>query len=288
MAVHVNMDFGEYQRLDALNPSSAKLLLAPHSPAEYKWKADHPQPSSAGQIKNQAVHALVLEGLAAFDKRFRVFDGRRDPRTKAYQEWMAANPGKVALNAAEAEEVSDKALALEEQGFKRVYGKGLYEVTLTGTDPDTGCPLKGRPDFIGSRLRDPKNVGVLDRFGLARMTVNCGWHISMAAYLGLIAQNMDELEALLPGFSKNWTGEAWLDFISDNEPHDWLPLQLHQEDLSTGLEAWKQAQVVFMACTESGRWPRAKDMAVPTTEWRLPKFSRVEIDPDAESRVWSV
>jgi hypothetical protein len=81
-----NITDAEYRAADGVNWSRLKIIR--ESPLHYKMKPDRPDTAALGMLR--AIHALVLEP-EEFDRDFAIFDGRRDKRSRSYQEFLEQN-----------------------------------------------------------------------------------------------------------------------------------------------------------------------------------------------------
>ncbi len=157
--------FAEYVAIDAENYSTLKWMAV--SPLHYL----HERQKRDDGIEDQAVHfrigrawhtlALEPEKYAA---EYCVYDGVRNKRHAAYQEFLAAHPGMTVLSPVENERAHGMADGLRRHRVAMSFlEQGLCESVLTWTNRETGLAMKGRPDHAGARQVELKSTGQLDK-----------------------------------------------------------------------------------------------------------------------------
>lgn len=135
-----------YNAIPAMNWSNLKHIAV--SPRMFRYRQEHPEERKQAFVFGGAVHCKILEP-EKFDKRYAVYEGKRDARAKDWQTWQAVNPGVEALKPHELERVEACAQAvLEDRDASKLLQGGRREEALTWTDELTGMPCKGRLDYI--------------------------------------------------------------------------------------------------------------------------------------------
>jgi hypothetical protein len=235
----------EYAAIPAVNYSSLKHIAV--SPENYRWHLEHPAEQTDSFAFGGAVHCAVLEP-DKFDARYQIYDERRDPRTKAWQEWQAAHPGVQTLKSHEMERVkrcSDKVLGDPEAS--NLLRGGRREEVLTWTDEQTGVPCKGRLDYIRPDLvLDLKTTSDVPKFEtFQRAIFKYGYQVQLSLYHdGAVA-------ARRIGGRRN----PWIIAVQTKGPFHVACFELDDEVLQHGRKAYRALLQQLVACQAADHWP---------------------------------
>ena len=258
-----SMEFDDYRAIRAVNWSLLKLYG--HSPAHYRLAADAPPtPPTPACLLGQAVHALVLEGEAAYRARFIVAPEGIDRRTKAgkatRQEFQDQAAGRAVLTADQAAAVQGMAEAI---GRSRTANKLLArctvrESTVIWTDPATGTPCKARPDAM-----DPASGLLVDLKSTADATLEAiRKDVARRLYHGQLAFYRRGLQA-----AGHPAAPCVLLFVESTPPHGVRVVALDDEALQAGDNLVAQLLGLHADCERTGLWPgyadRVESLALP-------------------------
>lgn len=256
-----SMEFDDYRAILAVNWSLLKLYG--HSPAHYRLAADAPpQPPTPACLLGQAVHALTLEGEAAYRDRFAVAPEGIDRRTKigreTWQEFQDQAAGRDVLTADQAAAVLGMAEAI---GRSRTANKLLArctvrESTVIWTDPVTGTPCKARPDAM-----DPATGLLLDLKSTSDATLDAiRKDVARRLYHGQLAFYRRGLRA-----AGHPAAPCVLVFVESSPPHGVRAVVLDDEALGAGDNLVDQLLKLHAECEAAGTWPGYPDQVETLT-----------------------
>lgn len=249
--------YEEYARMRGVRASRLKLM--DKSPVHYLREPDN---ETAERGKLRAIHALVLQP-DVFAAEFAVYEGKRDKRTKAFQAFMEANPGKTILSQSEYAAVCDVRDAIMAHPVARVLidAEGETEVSVLWRRLD-GLDCKGRLDKLidpawgsVSTIVDLKTYGTTDPRQIARRVVQLGAHIQAAHYIEGVAVTRQ-----IPEESIRYL----LIVAEDKPPFDVAVVELTADDaLRIGREKREELLAKVLECERSGKWPGRCPKIVP-------------------------
>ena len=250
-----NLEFSDYRAIPAVNWSL--LRLYGHSPAHYRLAADAPPtPPTPACLLGQAVHALTLEGEAAYLERFAVAPEGIDRRTKAGREAWATfqdqAAGRDVLTADQAAAVQGMAEAI---GRSRTANKLLArctvrESTVIWTDPVTGTPCKARPDAM-----DPTSGLLLDLKSTSDATLDAiRKDVARRLYHGQLAFYRRGIAA-----TGHPAAPCVLVFVESTPPHGVRCVVLDDEALGAGDNLADRLLQLHAECERTGTWPGYAD-----------------------------
>lgn len=194
--VHGDVPDTEYHSdRSALSCSGARLLLPPSTPAIFRWQMDHPRKTKrewdfghmahrvllgAGAelcVLEPAIHGLLKGGAVA--KSPRATDTWKEAEAAARAE------GRVPVHVDDyqiAQAMADK--VREHPTAGPLFASGRAEVSLVGTDSETGVRLKARPDWItgDGTIVDYKTAVSSEVDAFSRRAADLGYHIQEAWY----------------------------------------------------------------------------------------------------------
>ena len=251
----ITMEFSDYRAIRAVNWSLLKLYG--HSPQHYRLAADAPPaPPTPACLLGQAVHALTLEGEAAYRDRFIVAPEGIDRRTKAgraaWQEFQDQAAGRAVLTADQAAAVKGMAEAI---GRSRTASKLLArctvrESTVIWADQATGTACKARPDAM-----DPKSGLLLDLKSTSDATLEAiRRDVGNRLYFAQLAFYRRGIEA-----TGHPAGPCVLLFVESSPPHGVRVVALDDEALQAGDNLVEQLLGLHADCERTGAWPGYPD-----------------------------
>lgn len=224
--------------------SSSRLKKMRDSPLHY---AVNYNKDSSNRAFLRAQHEALLRP-DVYASTYAVCDVRRDTRTKAYQAWLEEHEGVTALTQDEADRIAtlrDAVMAHPVAG--PMLGRGVPEIPLYWTDPETGLDCKGRVDRItktGRFVVDCKGYGTSDPRQIARRVVQLGAHIQAAHYCAGV-------EAVY-----GWRPRYYVVSYEQGPPWDVCVVELTEESALLAGEMERRRLLQRVAeCEASGRWP---------------------------------
>lgn len=258
------LDETVYHAHPALSSTGARQLL--EAPARFEFARSQPRaPRKAFDVGTMA-HSKVLgvgAGVAVYP------DGTSgevfvDPETgdevrnvlasngaastklaKAFEVWARA-AGMVPLKRAEAAEVDAMAEAVLSHPTARILLEqdGHPEVSVFGTDPETGVECRARFDFLGRVGVDLKTFhGAATAVKFAKAIADHGYHVQGAHYEDTLSFVGEQIDAF-----------AFL--VVEKEPPYLVAVFVLDDDYrEIGSARAKRARELFAASRDSGVWP---------------------------------
>ncbi len=263
----------DYRAISALSGTGIADLL--RSPADYRYKMDHPSEPSDAMRLGTIVHALILEAGAGIEvvRTETPYAGTKREFTRPCESWQTESAkvqraeiearGMVAANAAEyataeamAEAVLGHPAAAELLGMP-----GAAEVSLTWHEGVTPC--KGRIDYLaqssaGPVVIDIKTTRSLDGFN--KSIGEYGYHAQLMHYRRG-ALSAGALVAPLP----------FLIAVRNEAPHHVAVYQLSERDAAQGEAMCLEAYQRYADCMSAGVWPSGIPEGVIPTD--IPTWS---------------
>lgn len=258
-----------YETAAGLNWSSLKHIAT--SPRMYQWRLAHPEPRSFEFDLGSAAHCAILEP-ADFAARYAVYDGKRDARTKAYQEWQEANPNVYALKPRDLESITSIVTAVHSHRVaSRLLDGAATEQEMEWRDPDTGILCKGRVDVLGSYgIADLKTCADPSPRMFRQAAARYLYHGQLAFYhFGAMESGLIPPDAERP----------YIIAAQSDEPFDVAVYQLSVSDLTAGRALCVELQNLLGACASADFWPGvAPDlMELNLPGWAAGMDSKVEV-----------
>ena len=239
----------DYHAHESLSASGIRTLL--ECPATYRHERDHGQEHRDAFDVGHVIHELILGKGDGF-----VVVEADDWRTKAAREAKEAAhaEGKAPILAgtfADAQAMARRVHEHPELG--PLFAVGAAEQSVYATDPETGVPIRCRPDWL-TQTRDGRPVCVdvkstataahpADLNGRYGVIAKYGYHVSAAHYTHTLEQAgvEDPLFLLL--------------FVSKSGPFEARAVSLDDWSLDQGRATAQDAYRLFADCTERGEWP---------------------------------
>jgi exodeoxyribonuclease VIII len=237
----------QYRAADGVNWSRLKIIR--ESPLHYQMKPDRPDTAALGMLR--AVHAIVLEP-ENFDQDFAVFEGRRDKRSRSYQEFLEEHEGKTILNPKELHEATQiaSAVCLNRHAEKLLeHENAETEIALFWQDPPTGINCKAKIDLAiiedgKATLIDLKTVQTLEPKQIARDVVKWGYHGQLAHYAEAL-KHARGVEVVAVG----------LLCVEGTAPHD-VGLFIFDDEAREAGQALRDRCLSLLAdCERENHWP---------------------------------
>lgn len=245
-----DMPNGEYHASPGLSSTGAKTINV--CPAEFDWQRAHPVHKDAYDFGTIA-HELVLGKGDGFE----VVEAD-SWRTKAAQEQRdkAREAGLTPILRGEferAEHLAQSVLRHPEAGS--LFLTGAAEQSAFATDPDTGVPIRCRPDWL-TEMSSGRPVCVdlkttagsthpRDLLGRYGVIAKLGYHQSAAWYVDTLALcGIEDVLFLLVFASK----------ADHCEPR---VVALDDDTLDEGRRLNRRALTTYKECTDTGEWPCA-------------------------------
>jgi len=270
MAIHYDMSFNAYRRLDGWNWSKIKLLVN-GSPKHVKHAVGtEDDGDTTGRLKLRAVHTMTLEPHN-FERDYLVYDGplsKATRNTKAYKTFVAENGGKHVLLPADVEEIKATAAAYRAHPVVAEFlADGKPEVTLTWTHPATGLPCKGRLDWLTpTAIPDLKGLGTAHPRQVGSLVAKNLYHGQLAHYREGAAQNgLGELDTFIISGEGKGAQDVGVFDLGAGVAFSALWSGQRLRERLMGKLAW---------CVEHDRWPGAADFDA----WPNPMTSTVGLD----------
>ncbi|MCB9910524.1 MAG: PD-(D/E)XK nuclease-like domain-containing protein [Planctomycetes bacterium] len=212
---------------------------------------ENPQLDSSGFLVGEATHCLLLEP-EALPRRFVVYEGRRDARTKDYKAFLEANPGKPILSTAEVSTVRKlgERINTSELGCW-AFSAGEPEVSGFWKDPETGLMLKFRPDWVDFErdlIVDVKTTKSVRTQALKSSFRQYGYHIQdhhyRAGYFALTGR---------------WPRFVFLFIDKGPSVFQFRWIGLSNEDRAFASEQHAEALASWAECARKNTWPSYPD-----------------------------
>lgn len=235
--------------LDLVRRSPAIYYAQYLDPKYERQRLDASAEMKAGQLVGQLAHCAILEPHA-FAERYAV--GPTVHRgTKAWKEFVEANPGRIAIQ----QEQADAAFAQAESvlslpDVRDALAVGHAEVSAYWIDPQTGVQCRCRPDWVHPLneddviLLDVKTYSDASPAEFRRQIARKRYHVQDSFYSNgyAAASGKNVLAFIFVAVETEWPYAAsavMLDDIARERGE-----QLYREDLAT-----------YARCLESGVWP---------------------------------
>ncbi len=262
----------EYHSLPGLSATGMKSIL--RSPLHYRQGMDHRVEKPVFDV-GHAVHAKVLGiGMDVVELDFDSW------RTKAAQEArdVARAEGKTPLLAKDLAPINAMAEAVlsHPKASPLLAMPGSPEVSLFGTDPETGVHLRGRIDYLAHDAAavwnvDLKSTTDVRRHKLARVIADYGYDVQSEAYRHLLRINgLDPQPTVLI-------------FVEKDPPHEVRVVSLANDFWITGGQRlMRRAIDTYSECLANDTWPGDDDSPGEAEPIDPPGYYLYETDDDVE------
>lgn len=254
---HLDVSASEYHGLtDSVSCTGLKQIL--RSPAHFQDYLRRPGDDKPNL--GTALHAAALEQEFFLDT-YRVYEERRG--TKAYDAFVAENPGKIILNKTEWLKVYGMVRAMmEHEDFPlwQMLQTCQREMSIFWTDEETGIQCRVRLDSFlpGQMIFDLKTTNDARPHAFLRQAIDMDYDLQAAMYTEAV---------------RRYTGKT-LPFVfvavEDDSPHG---IWLHPADqsvLDNGWKKFRRALSIYRQCLDTGKWPKYTNAYTPMS---LPRYA---------------
>lgn len=257
------LSYDDYAALPGIRASRLRKMAK--SPLHYR---DEPDADTANRGVLRAIHQLVIEGPHTMTRDYVVYDGRRDTRSKEYNAFLAANPGRSILNPNEVTAVirTSQSYLDHARAGEIIRAATSREETVTWAHPATGLACKARLDLRnGLDVYDLKTYGTTQPHQIRNRATSLFAHLQGAHYC--------EGAALALGVPvKDITYRLLV--AEGHAPWDVAVCRMEEGGaLRVGRELRERLLGTLAECEAAGTWPGAcpdeQEMDVP--EWADPE-----------------
>jgi len=223
----------------------SRLKLLGKSPAHYACTREE----TAALRKGSGLHAYLLgqaHKVAVYE------DGKRDPRSKAYQQFLTANEGRTILIPSELAPVEGMRAAIEMHGrAMELLTGGVAEQTIRWDLGGRGC--QGTPDVVHVR---PDGSKVLVELKTCRSSAPelFKWQARGLAYHAQVAWYADGIERSM-AYAPGPVTETYIVAVESTPPHPVTVLRVCDSMLERGRRQWRLWFEMLRVCESSGRFP---------------------------------
>jgi hypothetical protein len=239
----------EYHSHAALSSTGARLLL--DSPAKFHYAQSHPQAHRDAFDLGTAVHTKVLgigHKVITYPPEHLTPSGNASTKaaTVEWAEEQRAN-GLVVIGAAQAAQVDRMAEAvLAHKTAKAIFEQeGQAEVSLFGTDPETGVECRARMDWrgpINADLKTTSKSASMTEF--EKTVVNFSYETQEAHY--------GDTERFATGVDE----KSFVFIVVETDPPHLVAVhQLDKVFREMGKAKARRAREIYAECVSSGAWP---------------------------------
>jgi hypothetical protein len=245
--------FKQYDAIRAVNASLLKRVAggSPLHGLEYLQSGGGEDTYSRMELR--AVHALALEGEAAFRRGYAVWEGARRGQLWTDFETQQIGAGRTVLTSAERARVQARAAALLAHpvaGPLLAHADARPEITVTWTDAATGLPCKGRLDlWVDAEeaidVIDLKTWPSTDPRIVLRQIVSQQVHLQLAHYRAAVRAVVGDDAPI----------RCSVMVVEDAAPHDVGVYVLDEALLLLGDEARRAALITWADAVKRGDYP---------------------------------
>lgn len=255
------MSFADYRAIDAVNPSSLKVLWN-QSPLHYREALTAPDVETPSKKLGTAVHMAILEP-ERFDSFYQICPEGMKFNVKAGKEWLAEYGHLPFLKYEEHQKCVAMRAAVEQhpKACRYIDADGQVESVLQWIDTETGIECKGRPDLVldDGTLVDLKSARDAGPRLFGSQAAQLGYHFSMAMYRDALAE-------------MGRTPPRVLFVAVENEPpHDVVVYRVPDDVLAQGREDYRNALAELAVCRNTDRWPgHGQELDLELPRWAMP------------------
>ena len=216
-------------------------------------------------VFGRACHLLAQDKVAFAEKYTFAPEGmRRDPRAKAYQDFLAANNGKTILSFEDWKTLKGIERSFDAHPLTKHLHGAKIEHSGFWTDQETGVLCKIRPDFfIDGVVYDLKTSAKgIDQWSFEKTIHDFGYHISSAMYLHGLSEILGEK-------LKRFVIIA----VEKSAPFEIVYYDLTDAVIEKGMEEFRRAILLYAQCESMGVFPGyAKEftpIGLPAYAWGI-------------------
>lgn len=222
----------------------SRLKLLGKSPAHYAC----PPAETGAMRKGSALHAYLL----GQKHRVALYEGgRRDERTKAYQEFLAEHPGQLIVIPSEMVHIDGMRKSLESHARAMGLLDGIQEQTITWYLGDRAC--QGTPDVVHLRRDGTKTLVELKTCNTAAPGL-FRWHAKNLAYHAQVAWYADGLDRTM-AYAPGPVTEVFVVAVESTPPYPVTVFRACESILAKGRRQWRLWFETLRVCEQSGRFP---------------------------------
>jgi hypothetical protein len=235
---------------EGLSVSASTLVLMHRTCPARAWAHHYANPAAVPSVDTDATvfgtqaHALIIEGRAAFERRYAVRPHGMNLTTTEGRLWKALHSGLEHVTQPDWNDMVGMQFALSAHPAARhAFSEGAAEVTCTVHDDDTGLWLKCRPDYLRDGLAlNYKTTRMASREAWRNQAHTLGYHIGAAFTVDVLAKL---------GLKVNYA------FVVQEKTFPYLPAVrvLDDDFLDAGRQIYKRALVEFAEHAEKNDWP---------------------------------
>lgn len=246
----------------SLSSSNLKLLLTDPARFHREWVLNQAPPQEQRAVFDEGsyVHSLILEP----DKvsQYAIFNGLRKAG-KAFEDFVAANPGKIILTAPQVNRCKQLANSYGSLPVAtKMLEKGIPEFTMLSEI--LGVPVKARADWINIEegyIVDVKTTSAVSDLDVFRMTCEqYKYALSAALYCQIAFNNFGKL------FDFYFIVLSKADMCAN-------VYKASSDFLTYGASQVTQALVTYNKCKESGIW----SLEQPKTDFSTKEYEIYEV-----------
>lgn len=248
-----NMPFDDYRDQPAINASTLKAGFTGKTinVKRIKWAFEHGREDTEAMLFGRSLHCLMFEPHE-FEKRYCAYDGVRNKRHTAYQDFLADHAGAevMKLDGAYSYNMAlEAAVAFTEcKEVAPLTKAGMGEVTLFSEH--LGMQTRSRLDWISTIehvLTDMKTARDVSEEAFGRQFFGLHYDVQLGMY-------RDMLEEL--------TGQKWpvkCIAVENKPPYETVVYDIPDAVLDQGWERAKMAIERVRKAIDTGHWPGVSD-----------------------------
>lgn len=233
-----NLNFKEYQEIDALNHSELKNMDT--SAEYYRCKKGEKSFSTSAMSLGTAIHSAILEP-ESFVSDFVFYRGRR--AGKEYKQFQADNEGKNVIKADEMDTINhiDASLSKNSEATE-LLSQSQRELSLTWADT-SGTLCKARIDAYKPKiLIDLKSTSAKDIREFTNSAVKYFYHSQMAYYIEGLEANGLEVD------------EVKIIVAQTVAPYSVFVVNVPYATIERGSELIEEWKTELVECEKTGKW----------------------------------
>lgn len=222
----------------------SRLKLFDECPAVYAHGYDN---DSVSLRKGSATHSMLLGDTT----RVRIYEGRRDPRAKAYQDFLEQNPDCEILIPSEAKDVTGMRRSIERNPHAMQLLDGIREQRITWQYQGRECA--GTPDVVHVDQKTGHKMVVELKTARTSKPRKFKWQAHSLRYHSQLAYYSYGLERTMLYKPGSVTAHKIV-VVASSAPYVVTVLNVCQSKIKSGHQLWKQWFQTLLACEQSGQF----------------------------------
>jgi len=248
-----NMPFADYHAAPEIGSSALKKIHT-ESPRAYHLRID--EETDAMRVGTAGHLAVGQPDL--FEEGVVAYDGKRDKRVRAWQDFQEEHAHQTILKRADYDDIRRAADAVRAHPHAGPLLRSMVEWELSIFHDG----LKVRLDGLGPCVLEIKTAASAAEALFAAQSARLGYPLQFAQYLDLAREKIDPgLDMMLIAFEKK-------------SPYETAVYRIPDDVLDHGRKAYLEARETYDRCMETGHWPGAYDDG--PLELRLPRWAEPE------------